>query len=359
MTLKLIAIGGLGSMLGPSAEHVSRQGVARYVRALDRGTRSARHDRFRDSWRQQGAQLVSNVSDLVGDGDFDGIVICAGKNGDDAQILRELIPRLKQRPSDQPYFILHLSTVSCAFVEAAYSFCQQHGIDYVNYPLTGGANRAADGSMLILASGNPSLYQRVLPMLEAMGQPKYFGTNPADSAAVKLIGHVLVFHGLLGISLAVGLQRVLFSADQSKSDPVAFFDVLNQGAGGTKQWDFPIRYALDQQAWGQGFLLHHAIIDALYTADLLRSKKLPKTLILPLLEIVLGFIYCLNQYPNETLATQVLARVLGTATDTQLDAFIQQHLTLDMDQCFANCVAALPPSLRASLLIDVVFAAGG
>src|SRR5271156_5687141 len=107
MTLRLIAIGALGNMLGPSAKHLLNNPAAVYLRVLDRGGVGESRDKFRMAWKLHGVQLVATITQLVADGDFDGVVICVGKNGDDYFILKELVALLQPYTSSHHYFILH------------------------------------------------------------------------------------------------------------------------------------------------------------------------------------------------------------------------------------------------------------
>lgn len=350
MTLKLIAIGGLGTMLSPSAKHLKNHASAQYLRVLDRGGDSAIKQQRREAWQDHGAELVNSLEALLGDRDFDGLVICAGKNGDDYEILKKWVPLLKAQQ-----FVLHLSTLSCSFVNAAYKFCAQQGVSYVNYPLTGGAKGAESGKMLILASGDPTLYNRLAPMLSAIGVPQYFGEEVTQGAAVKLIGHVLVFHGLLGVSLASVLHKNACGLSQLDPQQVPFFDFLNQGAGGTKQWDVAIRAGLAENKWDQGFFVHHAVVDAIYAASLLMEKNIPSTLILPILEVVLLFTYLLKKNKLSSPATQAIAPLIAEEPKADLDHYLQTHLSFNVAQCIKNCIAELPLDLQKSLMLDVEF----
>ncbi|MGD9305606.1 MAG: NAD(P)-binding domain-containing protein, partial [Desulfobacterales bacterium] len=239
MTIKLVGIGGMGLMLSPSAKHLKPEGPARFLRIHDRGTKDDRRDLCRQAWKDHGADLVHDYEPLVGDGDYDGIVICAGKNGDDCDIFRALVPHMQKNKKGQP-FILHLSTVSAGFAQAAYDFLSAEGIDYVNYPLTGGPLGAENANMLILASGSESIYSRLEPTLQTIGNPKYFGTSVTAGAEVKLIGQLMVFNGLVGICSAAALKSECFQEEISGSEQAEFFDFLNGGAGGTRQWDVAI-----------------------------------------------------------------------------------------------------------------------
>ena len=239
MTMKLVGIGGMGLMLSPSAKHLKQGGPARFLRIHDRGTKDDRRDMCRQAWKDHGADIVYDFESLVGDGDYDGVVICAGKNGDDCDIFRTLLPLMQRKKKGRP-FILHLSTVSAGFTQAAYDFLSAEDVDYVNYPLTGGPLGAENANMLILASGSESIYSRLEPTLQTIGNPKYFGSSVTAGAEVKLMGQLMVFNGLVGICSAAALKSECFQEELSGSDQAEFFDFLNGGAGGTRQWDVAI-----------------------------------------------------------------------------------------------------------------------
>lgn len=353
MTLKLIAIGALGHMLGPTAKHLEHSDSAQFLRFLDRGKQGERRDKFRADWNTHGASSVLSLAELVGDGNFDGVVICAGKNGDDYKIFRELVPLLAKQTTQKRYFILQLSTVSCAFVKASHDYCLNHNIDYANYPLTGGAKGAAAATMLILACGSKSLYQRLENFLQVIGKPKYFGEKIEMAAAIKLIGHVMVFHGLLGMSLAISLHKQVSDCDQLGADQIDAFDFLNKGAGGTNQWEFAIKPGIMDSNWSHGFLLAHAAIDIIYTIQLMLEYNLPETLCLPLIEVSLLLSYLLNKYPQEELATQSLTRLIANTSKIVLDHYLQKHITTDIPEALEHCIFQLPERLRQSLMPQV------
>ena len=268
MTIKLVGIGGLGLMLSPSAKHLKEGGPARFIRIHDRGTKDDRRDACRKVWQDHGAQLVHGFEALVGNGDYDGVVICAGKNGDDRSILRSLVPLMQQHKNKNQPFILHLSTVSAGFTQAAYDYLGTQGIEYLNYPLTGGPLGAENANMLILASGSDSAYAELEPTLHTIGNPRYFGRSVTAGAEVKLIGQLMVFNGLMGISSAAALKSECFHEGLSGSTQAEFFDFLNGGAGGTRQWDVAIGKGIRDDIWDQGFMIHHAVVDAIYAANL-------------------------------------------------------------------------------------------
>lgn len=353
MTLKLVGIGGMGLMLSPSAGHLTSGGPAKFVRIHDRGTRDERRDACRQTWRAHGAELVTDFESLVGDGDFDGVVVCAGKNGDDRDIFRSIVPLIEQRVDTRP-FVLHLSTVSAGFARAAYDHLDANGIDYVNYPLTGGPLGAENASMLILASGRSDIYQRLEPMLQTIGNPKFFGTGVTAGAEVKLIGQLMVFNGLVGICSAAALKSECFREALSGGDQASFFDFLNGGAGGTRQWDVGLSKGVRDDTWDQGFMIHHAVVDAIYAADLCRSRGLPALAVVPMAAVALAFAYLLSKYQGEPLATHAIVREMVKREAAGLDKFVNRNLSYaDPENSIQNAIAALPERVRASVRLDI------
>ncbi|MEJ2222283.1 MAG: NAD(P)-binding domain-containing protein [Desulfobacterales bacterium] len=353
MTIKLVGIGGMGLMLSPSAKHLKPEGPARFLRIHDRGTKDDRRDVCRQAWQNHGAAIVHDYEALVSDGDYDGVVICAGKNGDDCGIFRALVPLMRQNKKGRP-FILHLSTVSAGFSQAAYDFLSTEGIDYVNYPLTGGPLGAENANMLILASGSESIYSRLEPMLQTIGNPRYFGTSVTAGAEVKLIGQLMVFNGLTGICSAAALKSECFQEELSGSDQAEFFDFLNGGAGGTRQWDVAISKGVRDNVWDQGFMIHHAVVDAIYAAKLCRERGLPALAVIPMCATALAFAYLLNTYEGKPLATHAIVREMIKKNATGLDGFINQHISYDdVDASIQNCIAVLPQKVKDSVMLKI------
>jgi len=353
VALKLVGIGGMGLMLSPSAKHLKPGGPARFLRIHDRGTQDERRDACRELWKEHGAQIVHDFERLVGDGEFDGVVICAGKNGDDYEVIRSIVPLLKGIKNASP-FILHLSTVSSGFVEAAYEHLGAQGFDYSNYPLTGGPAGAESGSMLILASGEPSLYERLLPTLEIIGNPKFFGTRVTAGAEVKLIGQLMVFNGLMGITSAAALKAECFGEELTGSEQAAFFDFLNGGAGGTRQWDVGLSKGIRDDVWDQGFMIHHAVVDAIYAAELCRVRGLPALSIMPIISTALTFAYLLLKYEGSPLATHAIARELLRENSEGIDSFLKEHIHYpDVELSIKNCIELLPVKVKESVMLEI------
>jgi 3-hydroxyisobutyrate dehydrogenase-like beta-hydroxyacid dehydrogenase len=228
------------------------------------------------------------------------------------------------------------------------------GIDYVNYPLTGGPLGAENANMLILASGDETIYARLEPMLQAIGNPRYFSTSVTAGAEVKLIGQLMVFNGLVGICSAAALKSECFREDLSGTAQAEFFDFLNGGAGGTRQWDVAISKGIRDNIWDQGFMIHHAVVDAIYAAKLCRERGLPAMAVIPMTAIALAFAYLLSKYDGAPLATHAIVREMIQQNAAGLDRFLNQNLSYsDVDASINNCIAVLPRRVQDSVMLEI------
>jgi len=358
--LKLGYVGGLGRMAAPAARHLQSDGPAQVLRVHDRGRGGEWRDACRRDWRQHGAELVRSLSELVGDGDIDGVVVCCGKNGDDLAVVAELVSALGRSRREGP-FLLHMSTVSTDFADTAFAFAQARGVRYVNYPLTGGPLGAERGGghqdgMLILASGDEQSYRQLTPLLEVLGRPRYFGPATAAGAETKLMGQHMVFNGCVGISTAAALHAECFTGGVLGGEQqVEFFDFLNAGAGGTRQWPVALSKGIRDGVWDAGFAIHHAAVDAIYASQLAIAKQLPRISVQPVISIAAAFAFMMHCYPGQTLATHALVRELVAARARELDAFSSQCGAWHADPRVAvdHCVAALPETVRPTVGLDV------
>ncbi len=95
---------------------------------------------------------------------------------------------------------------------------------YLEAPVSGSKKPAEDGTLVILAAGDRSLYDEALPGLERMGKKCLFLGETGSGARMKLVVN-MVMGGMMAIfceGLALGEKAGL--------DPAAILDVLGAGA---------------------------------------------------------------------------------------------------------------------------------
>ncbi len=351
--LRVGVVGGLGLMASPMARHWRKVEPVEVLRVHDRGTTGAFRDICRLAWKESDAELVDSLSALVGDGDLDGVIVCCGKNGDDLPIISELAQSLSRH--SQNAFICHMSTVSPAFVSAAHEFCASKQVRYVNYPLTGGAVGAENATMLILASGDQTLFEQLRPALSLLGKPRFFNENVTAASKVKLIGQVMVFNGLIGICSAAALHTVGLNEGKVGGETQGeFFDFLNAGAGGTRQWDLILATGIKRDVWDSPFFVRYAVVDAIYSAQLTIDEGVSWMAVEPMINSALVFSYIINRV-DRNLASHAILKALLPEKARDLDDFMKENAgpSNDGKSALTKCVETLPDDIKRTVMLDI------
>jgi 3-hydroxyisobutyrate dehydrogenase-like beta-hydroxyacid dehydrogenase len=88
--------------------------------------------------------------------------------------------------------------------EEAYA---KRGVDFLDAPVFGSKQEAAEAKLWIMAAGNKAIFEKVKPVLEKLGQTvHYFGKN-GNAAAMKLVGNLMVALELEALSEGLVLAR--------------------------------------------------------------------------------------------------------------------------------------------------------
>ena len=108
------------------------------------------------------------------------------------------------------------------------------GRHYLDAPISGGAQRASQGELTILASGSPAAFAKARPALGAMAAKLYeLGDAPGQGAAFKMINQLLA-----GVHIAAASEAITFAAKQGL-DLQKVYEVITASAGNS--WMFENR----------------------------------------------------------------------------------------------------------------------
>src|SRR6478609_2894600 len=114
------------------------------------------------------------------------------------------------------------------------------GRHYLDAPISGGAQRAAQGELTILASGSPAAFARARPALDAMAAKLYeLGDAAGQGAAFKMINQLLA-----GVHIAVASEAITFAAKQGL-DIRKVYEVITASAGNSWMFENRMPHVLD------------------------------------------------------------------------------------------------------------------
>src|SRR6266404_4524568 len=102
---------------------------------------------------------------------------------------------------------MDMSTVLPAMSLREQEAYAKRGVDFLDAPVFGSKQEAADAKLWIMAAGNKAIFEKVKPVLEKLGQTvHYFGKN-GNAAAMKLVGNLMVALELEALSEGLVLAR--------------------------------------------------------------------------------------------------------------------------------------------------------
>jgi 2-hydroxy-3-oxopropionate reductase len=96
------------------------------------------------------------------------------------------------------------------------------GIAHLDAPVSGGTVGAAEGTLAIMAGGDPAVYEGAVPVFEAMGRPLRVGPAGAGQLA-KLANQTIV-----GITIGA-VAEALVLAERGGADPAAVREAIRGG----------------------------------------------------------------------------------------------------------------------------------
>ncbi|MCP5039061.1 MAG: NAD(P)-dependent oxidoreductase [Rhodobacteraceae bacterium] len=214
---------GLGVMGYPMAGHLGAKGheVTVYNRTETKAEKWAgEHGGSHAPTPREAASGADFVMACVGNDD-DLRSICLGPDGAFAGMSKGAV------------FVDH-TTVSAKVTRELYAAATEHGISFVDAPVSGGQAGAENGVLSIMCGGDQEAYDKAEPIMQAYGRAiKRLGENGAGQLT-KMVNQICI------AGLVQGLSEGLHFAEKAGLDGRAVVDVISGGAAGS--WQMLNRY---------------------------------------------------------------------------------------------------------------------
>jgi 3-hydroxyisobutyrate dehydrogenase len=168
-----------------------------------------------------GGAVAESLSDLAASSNF---VITMLADGDALAEVYESPGGLAEGISAETVAI-DMGTSGPESFERVRALVEGRGATMVDAPVSGATAAAEAASLLVMVGGAPEVYERVEPLLRAVGNPVHVG--PTGAAAVLKLAVNSVLYGL---NQAVGEAVAL--AERAGVTPETTLDVLAKGAAG-------------------------------------------------------------------------------------------------------------------------------
>ncbi|HET8868900.1 MAG TPA: NAD(P)-dependent oxidoreductase [Aquabacterium sp.] len=213
-----IAFIGLGTMGGPMAAHLIRAGhqVTVYNRTASKAASFvAEHGgRLADTPAEaaEGAQLV---------------ITCVGNDDD----LREVCKGPQGAFLRMPHgaILVDHTTTSALVAQELSHDAHQHGLTFIDAPVSGGNLGAINGVLTVMCGGDPDAFARVKPVLMAYSRAVTLLGDSGSGQLAKMVNQISV------AGVLQGLAEALAFGQKAGLDMHQVLEVISQGAASSWQ----------------------------------------------------------------------------------------------------------------------------
>lgn len=122
--------------------------------------------------------------------------------------------------------VMACATVPPDFAKDMEARCGEHGVHYLDAPISGGSIKAGLGQLGVMASGSADAFAAAQPVLDATAETVFtLGDTAGAGSAMKAVNQLLA-----GVHIATMAEALTFGMTQGV-DPKTFFDVITKCAG--------------------------------------------------------------------------------------------------------------------------------
>ena len=121
--------------------------------------------------------------------------------------------------------LLDCSTIDVASARAMDQLAQDHGIGFLDAPVSGGVGGASAGTLTFMVGGSDSAFATAGPLFDIMGQKAVHCGAAGNGQAAKICNNMI-----LGITM-IGTCEAFALADKLGLDRQAMFDVVSTSSG--------------------------------------------------------------------------------------------------------------------------------
>jgi L-threonate 2-dehydrogenase len=228
MNDRTFGVVGLGSM-----------GFGAAVSALRRGVRTWGVDpraEARERFAAAGGQATDSLAELGAHCDVAMVLVVNAKQTDDVLFgaggLAETM-----RPGS---VVVTSATVDPALPPQWQQRLAERGLELIDAPVSGGARKAAEGQMTIMASGRPEAFAAAGGVLEACAGKVYrLGDRAGIGSTVKMVNQHLA-----GVHIAAACEAMALGM-RAGADPRQLYDVICNSAGMSWMFQNRVPHILD------------------------------------------------------------------------------------------------------------------
>jgi 3-hydroxyisobutyrate dehydrogenase len=171
---------------------------------------------------------------------------------------------------------VQMSTIGERATQRCIELAQAAGVGFVDAPVSGTKQPAAEGKLVVMASGPQELRERVQPVFDAVGgRTLWVGDEPGAGTRLKLVTNAWL------VAVAEGVAETIALAEGLGLDPALFLEAIDGGPLESPYARMKAKAMIDRD-FTPSFALKLATKDAVLAVQSARDRGLD----LPVLEAI-------------------------------------------------------------------------
>ncbi|WP_052256481.1 NAD(P)-binding domain-containing protein [Salinicoccus sp. YB14-2] len=169
--------------------------------------------------------------------------------------------------------VVDMSSINPETSKEVFNTINKDGHQYIDAPVSGGEEKAIDGTLSVMAGGDPDAFNKIKPILQYMGA-SIVHTGPVGSGnSVKLVNQVIVANNIAALAEGVTLAKEL------NLDLDTVYNAISGGLAGSTAMDAKFKKMAEKE-YEPGFKMKLHMKDlnnAFGSVDRDFSKNIPIT----------------------------------------------------------------------------------
>jgi len=224
-----IAVVGLGSMGMGMARSALAHGAS--IRGYD-----IRAD-VRAAFEAAGGRTGDTLAGVVRDADVVFLVLVNAKQTEEVIFGPEGIVKDLSKGA----VIVSCATLAPKDARDFAARVEEKGFHYLDAPISGGAAKAAEGRLTVMASGSPQAFAAAKPALDMVAETVYtLGDEAGIGTSFKIVNQLLA-----GVHIAAACEAISF-AKRLGLDLTKVYEVITKSAGNSWMFENRIPHVLDE-----------------------------------------------------------------------------------------------------------------
>jgi 3-hydroxyisobutyrate dehydrogenase len=160
-----------------------------------------------------------------------------------------------------------MATIGERGTDRCIELAKEHQIEFVDAPVLGTKQPAAEGKLVVMASGAQQLRDRVQPVFDAVGRRTMWVGEAGAGTRLKLVTNAWIVSVVEGVAEAIALSQGL------ELDPALFLQAIDGGPLDAPYAKIKAQAMIDRD-FEPTFALKHATKDAKLAADAAARREL-------------------------------------------------------------------------------------